>query len=89
MADLAASVNTDVAAAIVAFKAGDNAGALTLLRAAHMALAGIPNTERGRGAEKVLLEWDRAAIEKIIADIEGQVAGADRRRTITTTMGFG
>lgn len=88
MADLAESANADVAAAITAFKAGDNAGALTLLQSAQMALSGIPDTERGRGPGTVRIQWDRAAIEKIIIQVKGEEAGTDRRRTITTTMGF-
>lgn len=77
-----AEINSKVAEAIAANEAGDPATALTKLRSAHMMIAALPNAT---GPDGVSLQWDRAAVLSLIAQVQAQqgAAGGIRRTKIS------
>jgi hypothetical protein len=64
-----ADINSKISEAVAAQEAGDYATALTKLRSAKMLLAGISDQRDAMGNE---MKWDRAAIDKMIADLQAQ-----------------
>jgi hypothetical protein len=64
-----ADINSKISEAVAAQEAGDYATALTKLRSAKMLLAGISDQRDAMGNE---MKWDRAAIDKMIEDLQAQ-----------------
>lgn len=69
---VAAQINTKVAEAITASEAGDFDTALVKLRSAKMLLASLPNSK----TEETELEWDRLALDSLIADFKREATAA-------------
>lgn len=68
----AAEYNAKIQEAIDAQEAGDIATALAKMRAARMMLAGMPNSS----TPDVSLQWDRASLDSMIADLVRQKSGS-------------
>lgn len=63
-----ASINTRCAVAAAAIDAGDFATALSNLRSARVLMAALPDSSKGDTS----LRWDRASIDRMIADLTQQ-----------------
>lgn len=68
----AAAVQQKVTAAVAASESGDHATAITYLLSAKMLLAAMPNAAK----EGASLQWDRASIDSLIADLRRQQTAA-------------
>lgn len=69
---VAAQINTKVSEAITASEGGDFDTALVKLRSAKMLLASLPNSKTA----ETELEWDRAALDSLIADFKRELTAA-------------
>lgn len=83
--DLAASVNTLMAAAVTAFADGDYATALSKCETALIAREGIPDFRTAGGLS---VQWrDAAAIERVIERIEKKIRASQTGGRVRT-VGF-
>jgi hypothetical protein len=78
----ASQIQTDIEEARALIRAGDTAGALTVLRGVQVLIAGTPRLRNADGAE---IEYLASAVNQMIASLGGAASAAAGIQTQTVT----